>query len=200
MTNESEIDYSSSTGDSSRPETVVIINCALNAPLMLIAIIGNTLVLSSILKTPALRSPSTVFLSSLAVSDLLVGLVVQPVYIVNELTKDSLYKLRNTTAFSVCAVSLFTITAISVDRLSHAIFESNDSKARYVDIHDSMVPELPVIIFNVLADECLLFCCGCQHCHLCVSFNTLLCSYLYDSSSPSYSDSSPTAGCAKLQC
>jgi len=117
MTNESEIDLSSSTGISSRPETVVIINCALNVPLMLIAIIGNTLVLPSLLKTPTLRSPSTVFLSSLAVSDLLVGLVVQPVYIANELTKDSLYKLRNTTAFSACAVSLFTITAISVDRL-----------------------------------------------------------------------------------
>lgn len=117
MTNESEIDHSSSTSDSSRPETVVIINCALNVPLMLIAIIGNTLVLSSILKTPSLSSPSTVFLNSLAVSDLLVGLVVQPVYIANELTNDSLYTLRNTTAFSACAVSLFTITAISVDRV-----------------------------------------------------------------------------------
>ena len=117
MTNESETDHASSTGENSRPETIVIINCALNAPLMLIAIIGNTLVLSAILKTPSLRSSSTVFLSSLAVSDLLVGLVVQPVYIANELTNDSLYTLRNTTAFSACAVSLFTSTAISVDRV-----------------------------------------------------------------------------------
>ena len=117
MENESETDHTSSTGNNSRPETVVIINCALNVPLMLTAVIGNTLVLSSMLKTPSLRSPSTVFLSSLAVSDLLVGLVVQPVYIANELTNDSLYKLRNITAFSACAVSLFTITAISVDRV-----------------------------------------------------------------------------------
>ena len=117
MTNQSETDHTSNAGDNSRLETVVIINCALNAPLMIITIIGNTLVLSSIWKTPSLRSPSTVFLSSLALSDLLVGLVVQPVYIANELTNDSLYRLRNTTAFSACAVSLFTITAISVDRV-----------------------------------------------------------------------------------
>ena len=117
MINQSETDHTSSAGDNSHLETVVIINCVLNVPLMLIAIIGNTLVLSSIWNTPSLRSPSTVFLSSLAVSDLLVGLVVQPVYIANELTNDSLYKLRNTTAFSACAVSLFTITAISVDRV-----------------------------------------------------------------------------------
>ena len=116
MTNESETDHSGSTGDNSRPETIVIINCVLNVPLMLISITGNSLVLAAILRTPSLRSPSTVFLSSLAVSDLLVGLVVQPVYIANELTNDLLYKIRNTTAFSACAVSLFTITAISVDR------------------------------------------------------------------------------------
>lgn len=91
MTNQSETDHTSSVGDHSRLQTVVIINCALNVPFMLIAIIGNTLVLSSIWKTPSLRSPSTVFLSSLAVSDLLVGLVVQPLYIANELTNDSLY-------------------------------------------------------------------------------------------------------------
>ena len=116
MANESETDHLSHTGNNSRPETIVIINCVLNVPLILVAVIGNTLVLSSILKTPSLRSPSTVFLSSLAVSDLVVGLVVQPVYIANELTNDSLYAIRNTTAFSACAVSLFTITAISVDR------------------------------------------------------------------------------------
>ena len=100
----------------SRPETIVIINCALNAPLMLISIVGNTLVLAAILRTSSLRSPSVVLLCSLAVSDLLVGLVVQPVYIANELTNDSLYKIRSITAFFACAVSLFTMTAISVDR------------------------------------------------------------------------------------
>ena len=72
-------------GNISHPETIVIINCVFNSLLMLISIVGNALVLAAILKTPSLRSPSTVFLCSLAVSDLLVGFVVQPVYIASEL-------------------------------------------------------------------------------------------------------------------
>lgn len=83
---------------------------------MLISIIGNSLVLTALLRTPSLRSPSTVFLCSLAASDLLVGLVVQPVHIANVLTSDSLFKIRNTVSASACGVSLLTMTAISVDR------------------------------------------------------------------------------------
>ena len=52
---------------------------------MLTTILGNSLVLATILRTPSLRSPSTIFLFSLAVSDLLVGLVVQAVYISDKL-------------------------------------------------------------------------------------------------------------------
>ncbi|KAL9958759.1 hypothetical protein ACROYT_G035817, partial [Oculina patagonica] len=73
--------------NSSMPETIVIINCVINAPLMLTSIIGNTLVLAAILRTPSLRSPSIMFLSSLAVSDLLVGFFVQPLYIASGLTR-----------------------------------------------------------------------------------------------------------------
>ena len=98
------------------PEPILIVHCALNAPMMLVSIIGNILVLAAILRTPSLRSPSTVFLCSLAVSDLLVGLVVQPVHIANALTNDSLHKIRNTVTASACGVSLLTMTAISVDR------------------------------------------------------------------------------------
>ncbi|XP_078344039.1 melanocyte-stimulating hormone receptor-like [Oculina patagonica] len=116
VTNLPETEYSGKMGNNSCPETIVIINCALNTPLMLISIIGNTLVLAAILRTPSLRSPSITFLCSLAVSDLLVGLLVQPIYIANELTNDLLYNIRNATAFFACAVSLCTITAISVDR------------------------------------------------------------------------------------
>ena len=98
------------------PETIVIINCVLNAPLMLISIIGNTLLLAAVCKTPTLHSPSTVFLCSLAVSDLLVGLVAQPVYIANELTSDLLYTIRNIMSSASVGVSLLTMTAMSVDR------------------------------------------------------------------------------------
>ena len=117
MANQSDTDCSDSCGSNFRPETVVIINCVLNAPLILIAIISNTLVLVAIMRTPQLRSPSTILLCSLAISDLLVGFVVQPLYIASELTEnDFLYDVVTILSFCACGVSLTTMTAISVDR------------------------------------------------------------------------------------
>jgi len=70
--------------DSTTHESIVIINCVLNASFMLISIIGNALVLAAILRTPSIRSASMIMLCSLAVSDLLVGFVAQPLYIADE--------------------------------------------------------------------------------------------------------------------
>ena len=116
--NESELD---DMGNMDSPKTIEIINCILNAPLIFMSTIGNALVLTAILRTFSLRSaPSIVFLCSLAVSDLLVGLVAQPVYISNALiNSDSSPALKQATEvmfFLACGVSLFTMTAISVDR------------------------------------------------------------------------------------
>ena len=54
MVNKSEIDHFRNGGKNSYLETVVIINCALNALLIPICIIGNTLLLAAILRTPSL--------------------------------------------------------------------------------------------------------------------------------------------------
>ena len=133
--NESELD---DMGNMDSPKTIEIINCILNAPLIFMSIIGNALVLTAILRTFSLRSaPSVLFLCSLAVSDLLVGLVAQPVYISNALiNSDSSPALKQATEvmfFLACGVSLFTMTAISVDRffsssLPYALFGSGDSE------------------------------------------------------------------------
>lgn len=110
-------EYSSNVRYFSCSETIVFINCALNVPLMIISILGNSMVLWVMLNTPSLRSPSMFFLTSLAVSDLLVGLVIQPLYIVSGLVRND---LLDTTwfmlSFATCGISLFSITAISVDR------------------------------------------------------------------------------------
>ena len=116
--NESELD---GMGNMDSPKTIEIINCILNVPLIFVSTIGNALVLTAILRTFSLRSaPSIVFLCSLAVSDLLVGLVAQPVYISNALIySDSSFALKQATEVTfvlACGVSLFTMTAISVDR------------------------------------------------------------------------------------
>jgi len=113
------IDQHSDNEDNSTPETIIIINCVLNAPLMLISILGNALVLAAIIRTPSIRStPHMIMLCSLAVSDFLVGLIAQPLYIAKEvITKEELLKnLVVTVAFSVCVVSVLTMTTLSVDR------------------------------------------------------------------------------------
>ena len=74
--------------DDTHPKNIVIIYCALNAPLMSMTVVGNALVIAAILGTPSLSSPSTTLLCNLAFTDLLVGLVVQPLFITKELTPD----------------------------------------------------------------------------------------------------------------
>ena len=120
MTRKYEANYSSNSSANHKigVETVVIANCILNAPLMLLSIIGIALVLVTILRTPSLRSPSVIFLCSLAVSDLLVGLVAQPVYIAAEIARTvrAVSQAADTMGFAGCGISLTTMTAITVDR------------------------------------------------------------------------------------
>ena len=115
--NNGSVDHQSDNGYSSTPETIVIINCVLNAPLMLISILSNALVLAAIKRTPSIRSTSINMLCNLAVSDLLVGLIVQPIYVVKELKRRTLLnELAPKIGYFACAASLCTITAITVDR------------------------------------------------------------------------------------
>ena len=120
MTSKFEANYSNNTAANpmSGFETEVIANCILNAPVMLLSIIGNALVLVAILRTPSIRSPSVIFLCNLAVSDLLVGLVVEPAYIAEQIVRTVTVpqKAVKTMGFAGCSVSLWTITAITVDR------------------------------------------------------------------------------------
>ena len=147
MTNITDSDYLKETNY--HPETIVIINCVLNVPLMIISIIGNSLVLTAILKTPSLHSPSIMFLGSLAVSDLLVGLVPQPIYIAYELTRFSfLYQPMTTMAVIAACVSLSTMTAISVDR-----FLALHYHMRYPDVmtvHRAMYTIVGLWLLNFL--------------------------------------------------
>ena len=117
MSNNDIKNRSAENEDSSTPGTIVIINSFLNAPLMLISILGNVLVLAAIIRTPSIRSTSVIMLCSLAVSDIMVGFLAQPIFIAVQLTKDRfVYHVWTVTGSSLCGVSLMTITAITVDR------------------------------------------------------------------------------------
>ena len=117
--------------DNSILENIVIIYCALNAPLMIITVVGNALVIAAILGTPSPSSPFTALLCNLAFTDLLVGLVAQPLFIIKELTHDPplTFTIFEITSYSFCGVSLWTMTAISVDR-----FAALHYHMRYVSI------------------------------------------------------------------
>ena len=115
--NNGSSEHHSDNEDNSTPGTLVIINCVLNAPLMLISIPGNALVLAAIIRTPSIRSTSMIMLCSLAVSDFLVGFLAQPIYIAKELTENrSVYYVWRIIGLSLSGVSLLTMTAITVDR------------------------------------------------------------------------------------
>ena len=119
--NNDSASYFSNSEEISHSKSIAIINSVLNAPLMITSIIGNTLVLAAILRTPSLRSPSLTLLCSLAVSDFLVGILVQPLYIVTEITKVRIHpamRMSEIIQFLLCGVSLCTITSISLDRFA----------------------------------------------------------------------------------
>ena len=94
------------------------INCYLNFPLIIIGVVGNISVLLAIFSTPSLRSStSLIFICSLAVSDLLVGIVVQPVYIASGFVRNHFLDSASLLlSFATCGISLLSITAVSVDR------------------------------------------------------------------------------------
>ena len=97
----------------------------INILLFTTAILGNSLILVALHKESSLHSPSKLLYRCLATTDLLVGLVTQPLYttywmsLVHEhwslcqYARDAVY----VSSYALCSVSLLTLTAISVDRL-----------------------------------------------------------------------------------
>ena len=102
-----------------------ICSSAVNIFLSITAFLGNFLILVALNKETSLHPPSKLLYRCLATTDLLVGLVNQPLYaaywmsVVYEHWSFCRYA-RDATVISsyvLCGVSLMTMTAISVDRL-----------------------------------------------------------------------------------
>ena len=131
----------------------VVVNCALNAPFMLVSTLGNTLVLAAIVRTPSIRSPSMIMLASLATTDFLVGLIAQPLFIADELIMKNhvLNALSSMIGFALCGISLAAITAISIDR-----FIALQYHLRYA----TLVTNSRVICCIVAASLIILICSG----------------------------------------
>ena len=90
--------------------------CVVIVILSIITLFGNSVILITIWKTSSLHSASNILLSSLAVSDLAIGLIVQPLFIVYLLAPLG-SELLHVLSIFLSTPSLMIITAIGVDRL-----------------------------------------------------------------------------------
>ena len=98
---------------------------ALNVILAITASLGNALILVALRKDSSLHPPSKLMFRCLTVTDLCVGLLSQPLYVIQLLSIIhervklcyTMVSINEITISVFCGVSLFTLTAISVDRL-----------------------------------------------------------------------------------
>jgi len=94
-------------------------NGYLNIPFALTATIGNALVLGAIWRTPSLHRASNVLIFCLGMTDLGVGLIGQPLWIIRELSpseNDFLQKMFVTAKTAFLGLSMLTVTLIGIDR------------------------------------------------------------------------------------
>ena len=96
-----------------------------NILLSLTAFLGNSVILVALHKESCLHPPSKLLYRCLATTDLLVGLLCQPLHAAYWMSISYehwnlcrfAYETFSVSAYALCSVSLLTMTAISVDRL-----------------------------------------------------------------------------------
>ena len=109
--------------------SVAVFLSALNMFLSITAILGNSLSLFALYKVSSLHSPTKLLFQCLAVTDLFIGLITQPLSAVaimseavpklsfNPLCLYYLGRVKSSSSYILCMVSVLTSTAISVERL-----------------------------------------------------------------------------------
>ncbi|KAL9975485.1 hypothetical protein ACROYT_G012647 [Oculina patagonica] len=99
---------------------------ALNIFLSITAAVGNALILMALKNVSSIHPPTKLFFRCLAVTDLCVGLIVQPLYatyIMSRIIQMNVnvlfyvYNINAASSYILCGVSVATSAAISVDRL-----------------------------------------------------------------------------------
>ena len=111
------------------PAGVAISYATLNVFLSIIAPLGNVLILIALHKASSIHPPTKLLFQCLAATDLFIGLVSQPLFVILLLNaggiKNNLnfnfiqqvIQIYNGSSFVLCVTSIVTLTAISVDRL-----------------------------------------------------------------------------------
>ena len=106
---------------------VVEFCCAINIFLSITALLGNALILVALHKETSLHPPTKLLFRCLAVTDLCIGVISQPLFVVFRLLSLTtginlkfifyIHKLYKASSIVLRQVSIFTSSAISVDRL-----------------------------------------------------------------------------------
>lgn len=107
------------------PKWIIYFVIFINVIFCITAALGNTLVLAALQEYCRLRSPSKLLFRSLASTDLCVGLISQPCFVLHtfSLAKGMSSMCQITeglvriSSAILCGISIFTLTAVSVDRL-----------------------------------------------------------------------------------
>ena len=111
---------------SASPPGILEFFSALNIFLSITAAVGNVLILIALKNVSSIHPPTELFFRCLAVTDLCVGLIVQPLYatyIMSRVIKMNVNvlfyvsKVTGAAGYVLCGVSGLASTAISVDRL-----------------------------------------------------------------------------------
>ena len=103
----------------------LIVLSGINVLFSITAFVGNSLILVALRKENSLYPPSKYLLRSLATTDLCVGLIVEPLAVTFWMSlvyeRWGIYRFVLTVdtvaSYMLCLASLFTLTAISLDRL-----------------------------------------------------------------------------------
>ena len=96
---------------------------AINIPLSITAFLGNVLIIAALQKVSSVHPPSKLLFQCLAITDLCVGLITQPIFInyllLSEHSKRCFYLsiILYVIGGIFCGVSCLTLTAVGVDRL-----------------------------------------------------------------------------------
>ena len=109
-------------------QSIALFLPALNIVLSITTSLGNTLILIALHKVSSVHPPTKLLFRCLAVTDLCVGVIVQPIYVmilldiytatitINSSITHYLGEIQRALSFALCGISVFTSTAISVDR------------------------------------------------------------------------------------
>ena len=111
---------------SASPAGIAEFFSALNILLSITAAVGNALILIALKNVSSIHPPTKLFFRCLAVTDLCVGLIVQPLFAtkivflsikMNENVPHYVFNIWGALTVGLCSLSVATMTAISVDRV-----------------------------------------------------------------------------------